>query len=211
MFNDFTATIVSVIKGGEDRLIEEWKQIDGFYNYEVSSFGNVRLKDTYRKTVTGTRLYKGKIIATSEQKNGYLTVNMKNDSSVWKTVSVHRLVAKTFIPNPENKREVNHVDGDKTNNNVSNLEWATAGENQRHARKLGLNRTELNPLCRKVKCIQTGQEFESIEDCARHYKVHTETIRNRLKRKVNKRILKDLDFEYIQKEPADDCKALSFF
>lgn len=178
-------------------MIEQWKTIEGFCNYEVSNFGDVRLKDTYRKTVTGTRLYKGKMIAINQQKGGYLTVYMKNDSGVWKTVSIHRIVAKAFIPNPDNKREVNHIDGDKKNNKLDNLEWTTAKENQRHARKLGLNRTELNPLCRKVKCVQTGQEFESVEECARYYQINTATVRSRLTRKVNKRILQDLDFEYV--------------
>lgn len=66
--------------------------------------------------------------------SGYLTVYVDG-----KNVLLHRLVAETFIPNLENKPCVNHIDGDKLNNNVSNLEWCTYAENNLHARKTGLN------------------------------------------------------------------------
>lgn len=182
-------------------MLEEWRDIEGFDDYQVSNLGTVKCKDRYIKTAIGAKLLKERLIALNVQRTGYVTVYMKDNSVVWKTVSVHRLVAITFIPNPEKKREVNHIDGDKANNCLDNLEWATPSENQRHSRARGLNRSDMNPLCRKVRCIQTRQEFNSIQECARYYKVNTETIRKRLNSPVNKRILKGLDFEYIEKEP----------
>lgn len=68
-----------------------------------------------------------------KQSNGYLTVSLSG-----KIVGVHRLVADAFIPNPENKPQVNHKNADKTDNNADNLEWCTASENSRHAVAMGL-------------------------------------------------------------------------
>jgi Tol biopolymer transport system component len=69
----------------------------------------------------------------NKSKKGYLTVNIKQ-----KTTLVHRLIAETFISNPENKPQVNHIDGDKTNNNINNLEWTTNEQNMKHSWKIGL-------------------------------------------------------------------------
>ena len=63
---------------------------------------------------------------------GYLCVDLNFDG-VWKQKYIHRLIAETFIPNPENKPTVNHKDGNKLNNNISNLEWNTYSENNQHA------------------------------------------------------------------------------
>ena len=81
----------------------------------------------------------GKVFKQSDNEFGYMNVSVPSGEK-GKTVKrkVHRLVAQTYIPNPENKREVNHIDGDKTNNHVSNLEWVTSKENKTHAWKSGL-------------------------------------------------------------------------
>lgn len=81
----------------------------------------------------------GKVFKQRVNEFGYVQVSVPNGEK-GKTVKrkVHRLVAQTYIPNPENKREVNHIDGDKTNNHVSNLEWATSQENKQHAWENGL-------------------------------------------------------------------------
>ncbi len=71
---------------------------------------------------------------------GYLRVGIYVGNNKTKPIYIHRLIAQSFIPNPENKLEVNHIDGNTKNNHISNLEWVTKSENQLHAYKIGLNR-----------------------------------------------------------------------
>ena len=104
---------------------EEWKQIKEFPDYEVSTFGRVRKGDL--------------ILKTSLTTNGYPRVHLRKDKKDH-TLMVHRFVAKAFIPNPNNYPVVNHIDGNKTNNNVKNLEWCTSLMNLHHAYKTGLMR-----------------------------------------------------------------------
>lgn len=102
---------------------EIWKDIEGFEGlYQVSNMGIVRSLD--RIDAQGRRL-KGKVIASFPNRNGYLKVNLYWDRSI-KQVFIHRLVAAAFLDNPDNLPEVNHIDEDKGNNLVENLEWCTA-------------------------------------------------------------------------------------
>jgi len=97
---------------------EEWKQIQDFPNYEVSTLGTVRNSNT------------GRILKLT-CKGGYMFTGLCQNSN-GKTLAVHRLVALAFIDNPENKPQVNHKDKNRGNNNVANLEWSTASENNIH-------------------------------------------------------------------------------
>lgn len=104
--------------------MEEWKDIEGYeHKYQVSNIGRVKNKASKR------------ILVLCSDGRGYLTVSLSG-----KTTAVHRLVAKAFIPNLKNKRECNHIDGCKSNNNVKNLEWVTTSENRLHAFRLGLQK-----------------------------------------------------------------------
>lgn len=110
--------------GKMSRDKEVWKPVVGFEGlYEVSNTGKVKKGD--------------RIKLTRVDKGGYETVCLF-DHCKQKHMKVHRVVAMTFIPNPKNKRTVNHIDGNKLNNNVENLEWATHSENIIHANKMGL-------------------------------------------------------------------------
>ena len=99
-------------------MIEEWRDVPGYEGlYEVSNFGRVRRN--------------GKILKPSKDKDGYLQVSLSKNGI--KTTTIHRLVARAFIPNPQNLPQVNHKDEDKTNNTVDNLEWCTREYNMNYS------------------------------------------------------------------------------
>ena len=101
---------------------EVWKTINNFSNYEISNHGNLRNKTN-------------KYILNPSIKSGYLCTSLKNDNGDNKPMKIHRLVALTFIPNEKNKQTVNHIDHNKLNNKLNNLEWATTTEQNNHKRK----------------------------------------------------------------------------
>lgn len=121
---------------------EIWKDVKDYEGlYQVSSLGRIKSLPKYVICGNGNmaeRLIDEKILKqTTVTKCGYKKVSLTKDKKQ-RTYILHRLVADAFIPNPENKPQVNHKDGIKTNNNFENLEWVTPSENQIHALKLGL-------------------------------------------------------------------------
>lgn len=117
---------------------EIWKSVKGYEGiYEISSFG--RVKSLGRKG-SGASI-KDRILKPGLSTSGYLFYNLCINNNP-KIHQAHRLVALHFIPNPENKKEVNHIDADKHNNFVDNLEWATPSENIRHGLRMGIMNTE---------------------------------------------------------------------
>lgn len=124
-------------------MSEEWKNVIGYEGYyQVSNKGNVRSVDRLKEHNTshsGFIPIEGQMLKQSISHKGYPIVYLSK-SGKDKTVPVHRLVAITFIPNPDNLPQVNHIDGDKTNNNAENLEWCDNSYNQIHAYKMGLHK-----------------------------------------------------------------------
>lgn len=139
--------------------MEEWKDIKGYEDhYQISNFGNVRNKSNNNQ------------LKTRKHSNGYLRFCLSK-GGITKDFYAHRLVASAFIDNVLNKMDVNHIDGNKTNNNVINLEWATRSENQKHAFSTGLNRIsdehkKANAIfnSKQVVDLQTGFFFDSLKE-----------------------------------------------
>lgn len=118
---------------------EIWKEITGYEGlYEVSNLGNVKSLERNIVRKDGTNYYiPERILRPCKSSKGYLNIGLNKNGRA-KSYKVHRLVAEAFIPNPENKLEVNHINADKTDNRVDNLEWATRKENVQHSIDEGL-------------------------------------------------------------------------
>lgn len=118
----------------EDTKEEIWKDIEGYEGlYQVSNKGRVKSleRDIIRKN--GRKYHvKERILKDAPEGHGYFQVCLYDAKGRNKRLRVHRLVAETFIPNPEDKTQVNHKDEDKTNNHVDNLEWMTCKENNNY-------------------------------------------------------------------------------
>ena len=130
--------------------MELWQTIPDYPTYEVSSNGRVRNKKT------------DKILKPSDVK-GYRRVVLCDELG-HHPKTVHRLVADTFYDGDHSGLEVNHIDGNKSNNFIANLEWCTSSENRRHAFRTGLQK----PRQKKVIIVETGEIFDSIAECANH-------------------------------------------
>lgn len=160
---------------------EVWKDVEGYEGlYKVSSLG--RVYSVPRKFTRGNQkvAHYGKVIdldSSYEDKDGYFRIVLVKDTKTW-DVYVHRLVALNFIPNPDNLPQVNHRDGNKKNNKVSNLEWCTNTENTQHSYRTGLRKHMVrnNPNAIPVRSSE-GLEFESIASAARYYDVDPELLR----------------------------------
>ena len=114
---------------------EIWESLPGVPGVEVSTFGNVLTLDRVVSSEKKAQFTEGRILKQSDNR-GYLQVCIPVDSK-WITEKVHRLVAKTFIPNPDNFPQVNHKDCNRANNNVENLEWCDNSYNIQYREKFG--------------------------------------------------------------------------
>ena len=119
--------------------MEEWKnlKLEGFEHYQVSNLGNFKGPRGVMKPRINAR--------------GYMILGLRNKSSKQKMILCHREVAKCFVDNEFGKKYVNHIDGNKTNNDATNLEWVTQSENQIHAYKIGLQKITEKHLSNLMK------------------------------------------------------------
>lgn len=133
--------------------MEIWLPVVGYEGfYEVSNRGQVKTLAHYRPHSWHDSLcfYPDRILKHDLVRN-YHQVKLSFGEKL-KGFKVHRLVAQAFIPNPQDKPEINHIDGNKINNHVSNLEWVTSSENQKHAFRIGLQKSGLdNATCKVTK------------------------------------------------------------
>lgn len=125
-----------------------YKTLERYPEYEINERGEIRKKGT-------------SLIRKTYPVNGHPKIIING-----KTEYVSRLVAETFIPNPDNKSDVNHIDRNTKNNNVSNLEWATHGEIQKESYK-GYSAPGGREYSKKIMIIETGEIFPSIRACAK--------------------------------------------
>lgn len=141
--------------------MEVWRDIKGFEGrYQVSNLGRV-------KSLARRMVIKDRILKPFGNNKGYECVHLWNIQH--KELLVHRLVAEAFIPNPSNKKEVNHKDGNSLNNKVDNLEWCTHSENMLHSFRVLGQRTVKGMVMnnKPVKCLDTGEVFASASEAAR--------------------------------------------
>jgi len=152
---------------------EIWKTIEGFENYEVSTEGEVRNKKT------------GRVLKQWLNENGYLQVVLCLNGK--KTVKrVHRLVAEAFIPNPDNNPQVNHIDEDKTDNRVDNLNWMTAKENSNYGTSTQRQAENISKPIIVIYRDNTYEEFPSATIAAKELGLWQQNIVKVLKGKRNK-------------------------
>lgn len=168
---------------------EIWKEINNFPNYEVSNLGVVRKKKCTIIYSNGmVTNYKERILKQEANRINYKRVTL-SQNNIQKRFQTHRLVAEYFSNNPENKLCVNHIDGNPSNNKVSNLEWCTYSENERHSYdilgKINANRklsedqiSDILKNCIKGDTTNVVLFTGNVRFFAEKYNVSTSTIRN---------------------------------
>ncbi len=201
---------------------EKWKNIKGYKGlYKVSNLGQV--KSMGRKTIMKDgvhRDYSEKILKQGKNNRGYCKLELYNEYSEKRTHLVHRLVAEAFIPNPDNKEQVNHKNGIKHDNVVTNLEWMNQEENMLHAYTNGIRkpakyehseeakikmkekRVGKTPFIKKVNQIdpitnEILNTFKSTREAADFVGCHETSISEVCRKKKGRLTTKGFKWEYI--------------
>ena len=192
---------------------EIWKDIEGYEGlYQVSNLGRVRSLDRKSRNRNGEILLKGKVLKCYTSSHGYPTATLSKNG-IRKKIAVHILVGKAFIPNNENKPEINHIDGNKSNNVVTNLEWVTYSENLIHAWRTGLTkntekrkqralknleiiRSKPSKKRKKVYCYETNKTYSCLDEAHKDTTVAKIDI-SRVARGIYKQA-KGFHFKYIE-------------
>lgn len=192
-------------------LEEIWRDISGFDdNYQISNTGKVKSKERIVSNACRTYLKKEQILKNQVMKDGYSCVVLR-ESGKKKLLKIHRLVATAFIPNPTNLPCINHIDGDKLNNQVENLEWCTFKYNTNHAIKNGLKPLVCGRNIQKVFQLNCGdlavsQVFDNIAEASKIVGCNESSIYAAI---VRKRPYKG--FFYIREDEYSEDISMSYF
>ena len=189
---------------------EQWKDVVGYEGrYMVSNLGNIKSTFKYSDNKMNKRLnklgYREKNIYIGYNTSGYPVVVLRENGKK-KFKSIHRLVAEAFIPKKENKNIVNHIDGNKSNNCVDNLEWVTSKENKEHGWKNNLYSAKHR--MRSIICIETQEVFEVLPTT--RYRVYTNKIVDEITGSVTQASSYFFDnrlpeFLQIKQDPINNC------
>lgn len=140
---------------------EVYKDIIGFPNYQISNYGNV-------KSLNYNRTGEERILKPKKEKNGYLRIHLCNNKKYYFRL-IHRLVCAAFVKNPDNLPQVNHIDENKENNHVDNLEWVSPKENINHGtrneRVSKIFSKQVNQYDLNDNLIKTWKSQHEIEKC----------------------------------------------
>lgn len=161
---------------------ELWKPLEEYKGIEVSSVGRIRKAANKRR--------KERILTEfPKDRDGYCRCSVQRLDGTWTSQPVHRLVAISFIPNPMNKQAVNHIDGNRTNNKVENLEWVTPKENVIHSFKFG-SRREYKKVPKKtlltdfqISQIDKLRELYTVNQIAKLFNIEYQSLKNIIHKK----------------------------
>ena len=172
----------------EELATEEWRDVIGYEGlYQISDLGRVKSLSRFISNGTGFHLSEDRILKPNILAKGYFQVDLKNRSKR-KGLQVHRLVAMAFIPNPNNYPQINHINGDKQDNRVENLEWCTNSMNQKHAWAIGLQKVsgKAGKPKRKVLLYNDCERFvfDSVADTKRFLGLKRDTNLQKVLHKV---------------------------
>lgn len=162
---------------------EYWKDIKGYEGlYQVSNLGNIKSVDRKIERSTSVMELKGKTMSQYIGNTGYPMVSLCINGEC-KRYSVHRIVAKAFLSNPLNKAYVNHIDGNKQNSNLENLEWSTPTENSIHAHENGLTNVARGERQRSAKLTVDKVKFiressKTVRELSLMFNVSKQAIRD---------------------------------
>ena len=157
--------------------MEVWKDVIGYEGlYEVSNLGNVR------------NVKRNRVLKPLKRNHGYLAVQLHGrggNERGFRTFSIHRIVAESFVPNPRGLTEINHIDEDKTNNNCENLEWVTHKENMNRGtvpQRFKSMKNHVRPILQFDKTGNLIAEYESAREAERQTGISHKSIFNSLSR-----------------------------
>lgn len=165
---------------------EIWKAHPEYVGIEVPTLGRVRTLDKMVRNGWGTWLMKGRVLKQDECTNGYLQVCIKANGKFIKQ-RIHRLVAQTFIPNPDNLPQVNHKNCNRADNRVSNLEWCSNSYNQKYRNKFGVSQAEKTGYPLFAVNLDTNEVLhfrakrEAFRELGVNRKIMSDVIKGRLK------------------------------